>query len=105
MNKTEGKGWTRSFEVLSKQSCSTILYRINEQITNEILCDEASSVLEHDEKNLLFVAFWQADTTNTIYVVGYNYGGLKISQDFAAFFLPQSITGESQRKFGFQKTS
>lgn len=79
MNKTEEKGWTRPFEVLSKQGCSTILYRINQQVKNERLCDEASSVLEHDEKNLLFVAFWHTDTTNTIYVAGYNYGGLKIS--------------------------
>lgn len=71
--KQREKGWTGSFEALSKQGCSTILYRKNEQIKNERLCDGVSSVLEHDEKNLVFVAFWQADTTNTIYVVGYNY--------------------------------
>lgn len=71
--KQRKKGWTRSSEVFSNQGCSTILYRINEQMKKERLCDEASSILEHEEKNLLFVAFWQADTTNAMYVVGYNY--------------------------------
>lgn len=50
-----------------------ILYRIHGGWGGgERLCDEASSILEHEEKNLLFIIFWQAETIYVVYVVGYN---------------------------------
>lgn len=35
--------------------------------------DETSSILELEEKSLVFVAFWEADTKCVMNAVGYNY--------------------------------
>lgn len=98
--KQKEKSWTTSFQVLSNQSCSTILYRINEQIKKRKTVWWGKFCLGTWGEKSAFCCILASRHQK------YNWCGwvqllrVEIILRFCLFgFFFQSIIGDSQRKF------